>query len=620
MTNIDRMLLKLARLVQDGRYEELETESIEIKPVPSQGNEWRELNKTINAFLNSRGGVVIFGVKEEGQGPKRKYVFSGWQEHGEPKLKELARQFTDRKGVKQDLSERFPPAEIKPFLDGRIALLYVDELAADRKYVFLDGVAYKRLLTGDHRLSESEIEAQEEFKEEAAHARELQLVADTSVDDVDIDKLNEYIQHLNRPTRIETIKADLAAAEPFLRRKSFLKDANLTTLGVLVCGKHPEDRLGFRCQVHGYVDVPNEIARDKQDFADNIIPLMEASLAFILRNIQVGVSAAGGGTSVPEYPEELLRETVNNALAHRDYSINKQASLVIAPGKHICIRNPGSFRKHLVVEVPDAEIPLRRILPEARPRNPKLADVLRVFRKWEGRGIGMGTLVNLCLENRIDLPYYRFHSEEVSLYLCGGKLLDERMQRYFESFDGFVEEKLRGSPLTESQKLVLTYLLKSEWAGAGNLLRYTILLTSDNNHFEALGGLEQAGLIEKHPSGSSIHPVYVAHRTLATRDYLPRLREFFGGVWFDTLDAFPKSILEVVWRFQHYSKDAKVSAKQAARVLWDEQGSGENISAFDAFYRRVRYFFNRLEKEGYLRRDRPKGSYLLDGDFKAIHL
>jgi predicted HTH transcriptional regulator len=147
---------------------------------------------------------------------------------------------------------------------------------------------------------------------------------------------------------------------------------------------------------------------------------MENGLSYVLRNIQVGVSAASGGRSRPQYPEQLLRETINNALAHRDYSINRQVIVAIKLGTHLSISNPGSFRRNLLIETRDHVIQALRILPEAKPRNPRLADVLRVYRKWEGRWIGMATLVNLCLQDEIDLPYYRLHQDEVRLFVCAG--------------------------------------------------------------------------------------------------------------------------------------------------------------------------------------------------------
>ncbi len=67
----------------------------------------------------------------------------------------------------------------------------------------------------------------------------------------------------------------------FLERRCFLKDGAVTILGALVCGNHPGDRLGFRSHVHGYVDVPQQIAQDKQDFVDNVLQLMESSLGYL---------------------------------------------------------------------------------------------------------------------------------------------------------------------------------------------------------------------------------------------------------------------------------------------------------------------------------------------------
>lgn len=443
-------------------------------------------------------------------------------------------------------------------------------------------------------------------------------MSDMTEADLDLTKLNQFIFHLNQPKQVETLKPDLPSARPFLERRCFLKDGAVTILGALVCGNHPGDRLGFRSHVHGYVDVPQQTAQDKQDFVDNALQLMESSLGYLLRNIQVGISAEGGGTAVPQYPEEALRETVNNALAHRDYSVNKQVIIAIKPGIHIAIRNPGRFRQTLVIEDGNADIPVRRILPEAKPRNPKLADVLRVYRKWEGRGIGMATLVNLCLENRIDLPYYRIYTEEVCLHLSSGKLLDERMERLFESFDRHIATKLEGGGLTEEQKRVLAYLIKSEWANEQP--GYTILLTPDNKHFAALGNLEKAGLIGKHPMSTAAYPIYVADRVLVQRDYARELRALFGGA-FDGLDETAKGALGVVYRHNHFCKARQVSAKQAAFALWYERSApGGDIKEFDTFYRKVRNTFNKLQKTGFVAKVQGTHGYVLWENFKSAHM
>src|SRR5476649_992106 len=95
---VDQILNKLSELIQQGRFVELETEGLEIKPVPADGGEWRERHKSINAFLNTRGGIVILGVKEEGTGSARRYALGGWKEHAEPNVKEIQKLFTDSNG------------------------------------------------------------------------------------------------------------------------------------------------------------------------------------------------------------------------------------------------------------------------------------------------------------------------------------------------------------------------------------------------------------------------------------------------------------------------------------------------------------------------------------------
>ena len=85
---IEKTLKRLAELIGQESFSELETDTLEIKAVPPDALGWRERHKSACAFLNTRGGILLFGIKEEGTGSARKYVFTGWQPHAEPNLKE----------------------------------------------------------------------------------------------------------------------------------------------------------------------------------------------------------------------------------------------------------------------------------------------------------------------------------------------------------------------------------------------------------------------------------------------------------------------------------------------------------------------------------------------------
>ena len=112
----------------------------------------------------------------------------------------------------------------------------------------------------------------------------------------------------------------------------------------------------------------------------------------------------------------------------------------------------------------------------------------------KGRGLGMSTLTNECLANKIDLPYYQFHSEdELSLFIRKGRLLDEKMESLIDKYSGYLEKKMNGEFLTIEQKLVIAYFYKSEIENKND--RYTILLTKNNNYLDAINSLEDAGII-----------------------------------------------------------------------------------------------------------------------------
>lgn len=192
------------------------------------------------------------------------------------------------------------------------------------------------------------------------------------------------------------------------------------------------------------------------------------------------------------------------------------------------------------------------------------------------------------------------------------------MERLFASFDRHIADKLDGIPLTDEQKLVLAYLIKSEWAN--EQLGYTILLTPDNNHFVALGALEKAGLISRHTLSTPAYPIYIADRNLVQRTYLKELHALFGEA-FESLDETARNALGVVYRHNRYSKTKSVSAKQAAFALWyARRGAEGDIKEFDTFYRKVRNTFNKLQKAGFVKKIESTRGYELREDFLVSQL
>jgi ATP-dependent DNA helicase RecG len=613
MREAEKILNHIEECISNNRYQPVETERIELKPTPPSKKEARSLLQSVCAFMNTNGGILIVGIQEN-TSPVKSYELKGYKDDFESVLKEIGKSFTDKNFTPIDVTENIANYEIIDFMQSRVCVIYIDKLPDDLKYIFFEKVAYRRELTGDHKIGESQIASQEEFKEEIKNARELQTVSEATLNDIDTDRLNGYIQLLNRETKVETIKAGIEDAKPFLNRKKFIIGNEVTTLGMLVCGKHVKDFLGWRSQVDGFVDTPFEVAQDKKSLVDNVIPLMEKSLGYILKNIQVGVSIEKGGTSKPEYPEQLLRETINNALAHRDYSIDKYVNINIKPNEHIEIRNPGSFKRQLLIEDLNSLIPIRRLISDSKPRNPKLADVLKVFDKWEGKSRGMSNLVNEALNNRIDLPYYKFHSkDDLSLFIRKGKLLDEKMESLFNAYNGYIERKLKGQEVSNEQKVVLSYFYKSEIENKND--RYTILLTKDNNHLAAINSLEDCGLIIKHDISNELYPVYIIDREVFKNNFINELRTLYGAD-FDALKKEARDILACIYEFNKYSKDSFPSANMIGNTLWVKAGNANVLNGYEDFKRQVRYFVNQMEKRKIIQREEDKPRYKINRSFQ----
>ena len=607
---ISDILSKIQSSLETGKFIPIETEIVELKGL-STGGDWKSLKETVCAFLNTNGGYIIAGIHER----KMQYVLNGFNRDNESNLIVLrSKIFQADNGTCPELSD-YISFEYEDFQNTNLVVVLVRPVPEDFKYLKFDGIYYERILSQDKKIPDTKILQHQEYKQELEYAKEITPITEAALTDLSLDKINHYITLLNREIRKETLKADLQQSMSFLSRQYFIRQDQITTLGMLICGDDPFHFLENRVEVDCYLDTGESIAKDKKIFRNDVISLMEDTFKFVWGNIKIGRSVSEGGSTEPEYSEDLIREVINNALAHRDYYSNNFIAVTIKPNENLEIKNPGSFKQKLIISHFKREMQVRRIIPGIpETKNPKLASALKVFEKIESRGRGMATLVNACLTNKTDLPYYDLSNPDtICLRIPSGKLIDEQIESWLNSFQKYIHEKL-GDNLAFHHKAVLAYFYKSEVLNRKRL--YTILLTESNNHFNVIESLKKAGLIFEHPFSTENAPLYIIDRELMKDDFSSELKAIFESEYI-YLDSVSKKILNIIYRHTRYN-EASVTARQITPEIYrTEIGSKIDVRKFENMGRKVRNMCNKLNKKTILIKS-SKG-YTINFDFKKPH-
>lgn len=104
----------------------------------------------------------------------------------------------------------------------------------------------------------------------------------------------------------------------------------------------------------------------------------ESHLKHIFSRLQEESTRGGRRTIQIPYPEDMLRETVANALVHQDLSVSGAGPMVEIFSNRVEISNPGR-----------SLISRDRMINEKRSRNEKMAAAMRDFKLCEERGSGL---------------------------------------------------------------------------------------------------------------------------------------------------------------------------------------------------------------------------------------
>ncbi len=207
----------------------------------------------------------------------------------------------------------------------------------------------------------------------------------------------------NKLARMYRIDNQEPSIKMLINEEIISQDGRITEgLGMFADNYNSDDTLAV-CRLWNGFNRGVDEAIDKKEFKGCLGEVFENIMAFIKRNSRSGFIKMDDGSRLDtySYPEKALRESVVNALAHRDYSIYGTQIDVDIYKDRLEIRSPGSW---LLDKEPD-EYKFDSI-PSVR-RNKVICNCFSVIGLMEKSGSGMRKIYNI---------YENLNAKEPTLY------------------------------------------------------------------------------------------------------------------------------------------------------------------------------------------------------------
>ncbi|NCD06107.1 MAG: hypothetical protein EOL97_08310 [Spirochaetia bacterium] len=341
-----------------------ETDLVEFKKARG-GFSKTAVKKSLSAFGNTHGGVIVFGVEEK----KDKTL----EIIGDTNIAQLQESMTDLSAnamsevLRLDyhiitLSDKEILAVYVPECNNRIKPYYFKELGMPRGAYVRDGNT-DRQMTKDEMMSYVRNAQVDDFDENCAD--------DILKDELSFEKIERFLQHSATKTKREFKPG--VVDDVVLKNIGIIRECNdelrPTIAGYLIFSKDdPQNKIQFeryiiRCVRYKGSGVHTDIL-DKADIIGTLDRQIDTMHSFVLRNIKKGAEIVGTKrVEKYEYPEKAIREIVANAVIHRDYRIIETYTQINIFEDRIEVFNPGNLPPGVTVEnIKDAQVSRNRII------------------------------------------------------------------------------------------------------------------------------------------------------------------------------------------------------------------------------------------------------------------
>jgi len=389
----------------NGLLQEGESETVEFKKSPG---EWKEIIKTISAFANAKGGIILAGVDKNGN-------IAGIS-MGKGTVEDLT-----NKIVTNTEPKLYPEITVKTLNKKKIIRIKVEMYPYDVVLAF--GKPFKRIGKNTVRMSN------DEYKRRILelHKKELyfdgQICSEASLSDIDERKVKEFVRKAKNKRKLDI--DETLSLEDTLRKLKLMKGESPTNTCILLFGKNPQDffiQAGVKCIRFKGTDITADML-DFKDVEGDLFHQLEETENFIFRNI--GLRAWLEDRKLErqekwEYPPKAIREALVNAVVHRDYRSTGKVQVRIYDDR-IEFWNPGRLPSGWTPEILKGE-------HTSEPFNPLIFKMFFWTGEVEEVGSGTNKIINRCKDWELPEPEFGINATSIFVKIRKDILTEEYLR------------------------------------------------------------------------------------------------------------------------------------------------------------------------------------------------
>ncbi|UUM21779.1 ATP-binding protein [Mycoavidus sp. SF9855] len=353
-----------------------ESETVEFKTSTAQ---LKAAFETLCGFLNTQGGTVLIGVKDNGE--------------------IIGQNVTDQthQDIAREINKIEPYAEIKTYYvplkkDQEIQLIVLVATSGANAPYFYDSRPFLRNQSTTIRMPRERYEQLLYNRKSTVLTWEKLTNNDCTIADLDEERILSTVSIAVSEQRLGHIAAR-ASIQEILEKLNLIAHDSLTNAAVILfCKNERKQFIQSELRLARFKGIHKKEFIDNKAIRGNIFDLYEHAIIFLRNHLPVAGKVEEHSPfriDTSAIPYQVLREALVNALCHRDYSSPGGAISLAAYDDRIEISSSG----RLPADIALAELTQQHT---SHPRNPIIANVLYICRMIERWGRGTQEMIDFC--------------------------------------------------------------------------------------------------------------------------------------------------------------------------------------------------------------------------------